>query len=373
MPYRIPLFRVNMSRDAARASTRTMLSGYIGEGPVVKSFEGSVAPYLANDGRPVLATNSCTSAIELALMTARLRGARIVTTPLTCTATNAPIIHLENAIIWADVDPLTGLIDYANAIQAAAAYCADAIVIVDWCGKRARMPINSLPVIRDAAHSFASCEPYTPSTYECYSFGPIKHLTTIDGGALVAPPAAARSARLRRWYGLDREVTDDFRCEQRVQIDGMKLHMNDVNASVGLANLPSAITAARMHETNARFLHHRLSIGGPHASFQLAPFVDGCPYWVFPLLVSDRDAFQSHLNVRNIQSSQVHSRNDGHPIYRAFAMNQEEPRPGLDYFSRHQVNVPCGWWVDGEGLDRIAEAVLEWGSMAPPLDPPPGG
>ena len=43
---------------------------------------------------------------------------------------------------------------------------------------------------------------------------------------------------LLRWYGIDREDNrKDFRCESDIPEWGYKMHMNDVNAAVGLTNL----------------------------------------------------------------------------------------------------------------------------------------
>ena len=57
--------------------------------------------------------NSGTSALHLAyhMVVDGARDAEIITTPITCTATNTPIVQNGARIVWADVDPVTGNID----------------------------------------------------------------------------------------------------------------------------------------------------------------------------------------------------------------------------------------------------------------------
>src|SRR5689334_16513943 len=107
----IPLFKVFMADSVKEAVTRVLYSGYIGEGPEVVAFERELAQQF---GFPhVLTLNSGTSALHVAYHMA-IDGeadAEIITTPMTCTATNMPIINNGARIVWADVEPLSGNID----------------------------------------------------------------------------------------------------------------------------------------------------------------------------------------------------------------------------------------------------------------------
>ena len=102
----IPLFKVFMSEDVAGAVSDTLLSGYIGQGPRVEEFEATLADYL---GTPYLNTlNSGTSALTLAAHMCDLGpDDEVLTTPLTCTATNFAILATGARLRWVDVDPST--------------------------------------------------------------------------------------------------------------------------------------------------------------------------------------------------------------------------------------------------------------------------
>jgi dTDP-4-amino-4,6-dideoxy-D-glucose/dTDP-4-amino-2,4-dideoxy-beta-L-xylose transaminase len=101
-------------------------------------------------------------------------------------------------------------------------------------------------IIEDCAHALGSKfngKPLGSHGNICtFSFQAIKHMTSVDGGALVLPHKELYSrAKLLRWYGIDRESDrKDFRCEADIPEWGFKFHMNDVSAAIGMANLAEA-------------------------------------------------------------------------------------------------------------------------------------
>lgn len=102
----IPLFSVSMNQDVVDSISKVLLSGYIGEGEVVKEFEKELAKIINNP--LILTMNSGTSALHLALYMCGVKGGKVITSPMTCSATNFPILTNYADIVWADIDPMTG-------------------------------------------------------------------------------------------------------------------------------------------------------------------------------------------------------------------------------------------------------------------------
>ncbi len=101
----IRLFKVAMSENAKVEVGKVLDSGYIGEGPKVKEFEAALEGVL---GHKVLAVNSCTSALDLALHLCDVGpGSEVIVTPMTCSATVTMVANRKAKIVWADVDPNT--------------------------------------------------------------------------------------------------------------------------------------------------------------------------------------------------------------------------------------------------------------------------
>jgi len=351
---RIPLFKVFMAQYAALQVERTLDSGYTGQGPRVEEFEERVRRFEGLKRAP-LATMTGTHALDLAYHLAGIGpGDKVISTPMTCTATNIPLLHRGAKIIWADVDRVTGLISYEHVkhLYQNGHGDAKAIIAVDWAGRVCDyLKLRSIgpAVIQDGAHSFNSKAKHS-GHYRMWSFGAIKHLNCGgDGGALEVMESDQDRARLLRWYGLDRSQNTAFRCEQDIVEPGYKYGMNDVAATIGLANIRYANWIVKKTRQNASYFHAQLQ---DIETIRMAPFDAGCSYWFFPLLVTRRIDFVEHLDAAGIDASEVHSRND---FKHVFPSGKE--LFGLEEFSLRQVNIPCGWWLNSIDCQRIIEAV----------------
>lgn len=362
----IPLFKVFMASEVISPLQATLYSGYIGQGPRVDDFENALAPWVG--GRRPIALNSGTSAIHLAL---RLAGAgpdtEVISTPMTCTATNMPILERGAKIVWADVDPETGNIS-PRSVREKVTKKTVAVMAVHWGGYPCDLDeldsvcrAYDLRLIEDAAHAFGAeykgQKVGARSAFTCFSFQAIKHLTTVDGGALVCESDGDyRRGKLLRWYGIDRETPrTDLRCEVDIHEFGYKFHMNDVNAVIGLAQLPHVSKILSIHRRNAEYYQDKLK-GLKNVKLLSYKTDRLSSYWLFTILVRDRDAFVPWMAERGIMASKVHVRND---IHRAFG-ESKATLPGVDLFFSNQVSVPVGWWVMPEDRDKVVDAILEW-------------
>lgn len=353
----VPLFKVFMAEDTPARVAETLMSGYIGEGERVKEFEQGFGQLIGDSVLPPLAVNSCTSALELSLYLCGVQlGTDVITTPVTCTATTGAITRLRGTPVWADVDPITGLIDPQDVARKVTRR-TKAIMAVDWAGRSCdygalRRAAPGIPIIEDAAHHL-----FVPSNnrgdYICWSFQAIKFLTCGDGGALLPPPSQRDRTRLLRWYGLDRTSSADFRCAQSITEAGWKIHMNDIAASIGLANLPHAQSLVDKQRANAAWYLQRLQ-GAPGVI--LPPGDTDASWWLFTVLVDDPTSFIAHLAERSVSASPVHRRNDVHPAYHF----PNGPLPGVDAFADHQVSIPNGWWLTDQDREQVAAAVLDF-------------
>jgi dTDP-4-amino-4,6-dideoxygalactose transaminase len=126
--------------------------------------------------------------------------------------------------------------------------------------------------------------------------------------------------------------------------------MNDVNAAIGLANIPEARESVIQHRINAKYLLDNIETLN---YAKLAPYDSKSSYWFLSIVLNDevdRDLFSEYLSVNGVASSPVHYRNDRYSSTMKFA---EGLLPGVEVFSNKQINVPCGWWTTIEELDHI--------------------
>jgi dTDP-4-amino-4,6-dideoxygalactose transaminase len=373
----IQLFKVHMAPTAAEEVAKVLNSGYIGQGPKVDEFEDQLKDYFNHDF--VQTVNSGTSALHMALHLLKKpnskwpgiqEGDEILATALTCTASNFPILANGLKIKWVDIDPTTlnmDLDDLARKITPT----TKAIILVHWGGypsdldrvKEIQQKAEELygfkpAVIEDGAHSFGSKYKGknigTHGNLTMYSLQAIKHITSIDGGLLLSPHQELhRRGKLIRWYGIDRDSNrKDFRCEADIEEWGFKFHMNDVCATVGIENMKHANELIKKHQSNAAYYDkHLKNIKGVtlldrHEGHESA-------FWIYSMLVDDRDGFYKWMKECNIVVSQVHERNDKHTSVQEF----KTQLPTLDKTIGKIVSIPVGWWVTNEQREYIVDCI----------------
>ncbi len=361
----IPLFKVFMPEGVLAPLTQVLFSGYVTEGEQVREFEHQLAAYIGNPY--VLALNSGTSAIQLSLRLAGVGpGDEVISSPMTCVATNSPVLAAGGTIRWADIDPDTGNIDIRS-IERNITKKTKAILYVHWAGDPATIDeINALArssglkVIEDAAHAFGAqykgAKIGTHSDFVCFSFQAIKHITTIDGGAVFCREEKdyVRGKKLR-WFGIDRDARrQELFWDYNVEEYGYKFHMNNVAAAIGIEQLKYIDQILSAHRRNASvYLEH---LQGLPKLRHLKRLQDGTSaFWIFTMLVDDREAFVQHLRKDGIATSVVHVRNDQYEVFRKF----RTVLPGVDAFTSHYISIPCGSWVTPEEAKFIVQVIRQ--------------
>lgn len=378
----IRLFKVRMHPSAKIDVGKVLDSGYVGEGPKVKEFELALTkmfePIYNSNPSYVVATNSATSAEHLAYHIAKdprydfyALGDEVLTTALTCTATNWPILANGLKIKWVDIDPLTMNMDLDDLARKITPN-TKAIVAVHWGGYPIDMTrleeicvsayeqLGVRPtIIQDCAHAIGTTlrgEPISSwGHFSTYSFQAIKHLTCGDGGALVCKHLHDfEQAKLLRWYGIDRdsEGRSDFRCETDIQQWGYKFHMNDISATIGLANLPLLDDTLKRQRNNAAFYDKELQhVSGIQLMKREEGFESSC--WLYTIRVRNRSEFMKMMKDKGVEVSRVHNRNDLHTCVEDF----RALLPNLDIVSEDMICIPVGWWLTVDDLNKIIDAV----------------
>lgn len=356
---KIRLFKVFMAESAKDEVGKVLDSGFIGQGPKVDLFEKELQN-LFNTKKRVISVNSCTTALELSYKLIGIKpGDSVISSPMTCVATNLPLYNNGIDVIWVDVNPITGLID-PESVKSKITSKVKAIICVDWCGSACNyeeLRKFGVPIVEDAAH--AICTKYngdhianTGGDYVCWSFQAIKHLTTGDGGALVVPKDKEEKAVKMRWFGFDRSKSESFRCAQDITDFGFKYHMNDIAATIGLENLKHVNTIYKKHFDNAKLFSD--TINNPRVKIQ--NFDENSSHWIYTILVDNKDEFIKYMTENNIEVSPVHNRNDNYTIFSKYKVEL----PNLDYFFSRQVAIPVGWWLSEEQKQYIVETINKW-------------
>tara|TARA_Y100000592_G_scaffold19004_1_gene29074 strand:- start:49936 stop:51027 length:1092 start_codon:yes stop_codon:yes gene_type:complete len=359
----IPLFKVHTPDNVGQELQKVFDSGFISEGEQSDKFEQQFSNYIGN--KDTCLVNSCTSALTLSYDLSGVGpGKEVISTPMTCMATNEPIQTMGAKIVWADIDPTTGNID-PESVKKKISKNTAAIVGVHWSGIPFEIDTinqiakeNDIRVIEDAAHALGSR--YNGklignhSDYVCFSFQAIKHLTTGDGGALVTNVGDAGLIRKLRWFGLDRKYKGS-KWEQDIKRSGYKFHMNNINATVGLCQMPYVNKIVNAHIENGKFYDENINNKKIIVLKKSDNIVSSS--WIYSILVKNRESLKNYLAKHGISSDVVHVRNDKYSVFSKFQSNDLK---GCDEFCSKLLNIPVGWWVSKSEREYIVSVLNEW-------------
>ncbi len=338
---------------------KILYSGYIAEGEAVYQFEKEFGKYIGNVN--LLALNSGTAALHIALSLLDIgKGDEVISTPMTAEPTNTTIALTGAKIVWGDVDVNTGLLSPAS-VRAKITERTKAIMLVHYAGMVCDMDeFNkiseefNIPIIEDAAHALGS--KYrgrivgSNSRFTCYSFQAIKHMTTIDGGAISLKNIEdVVAARKLRWFGLDKRCP---RLESDITRAGFKYGMNNVTATIGSVQLSHFSDVLTKYIENGKYYDQALKgISG----ITLIPYYNNTEpsYWLYTIKVENRKDFIKMMESNGVAASHLHHRSDTHSVF----IESRCELPQMDEFYSRFVHIPCGWWVGLEEREKIVEYI----------------
>jgi len=363
---KIPLLKPFMPKGIITKLKETIYSGWIGEGSKVKNLEKKLAKYLGC--KYVVCTNSGTSALWIACKLIDLKkGDIIISTPMTCSATNIPFLHFGAKIVWADIDLKTGNIS-PESIKKKINRKTKALCIVDYGGKPCEMDkIRSLArkykikVIEDAAQAlgarYKSIKLGNHNEYVCFSLQSVKTITSVDGGFLcLKSKKDYNRAKKLRWFGIDREKklkkVDNWIYD--IKDAGYKMHMNDVLATIGIEQLNHIDKIINKQRANAKYYNEKLKNMKEIITMEDFKHYFNT-YWLYILLVRDRKKFMNILKKRGIDVSPIHQRNDKLSIFGKL----DKRLKNLKYFDEHSVCMPNGYWVSKRDREYIVKVIKE--------------
>jgi perosamine synthetase len=364
-PKTINMFSPYVSRRAIERVADVLRTPMIGQGEGVGEFEREVQKVL---GLPyVVAVNTSSSAIRLALDICGVKpGDEVITTPMTCTLTNHPILEQFAKPVFADIQRETGNIEPADVEKRITAR-TKAIVCTHWAGTPCDLDeLNALAcghglaVIEDASEAFGATYKGYPiglhSRFVAFSFHAVQIITASEGGALAMQTAAdADMARVKRWYGIDRRSRRpnilgyyDF----DVNTVGFGYYLTNVAAAIGVENL-CTLPYQQTHRQKLAQIYWR-GLSKVSGIKLLKLHQDRCSsYHFFTILVERREDFCRKLNTAGVRVSIVHARNDEYTIFGG----RRQDLPGLERFSQSYIGLPIHMGLKEEDVHYIVNTI----------------
>ena len=246
----LPYGRQEISDFDIKAVVEALSSGWLTTGPRVGEFETAFADWCgARDG---VAVNSGTAALHAAMRAIMLKpGDEVIVPAITFAASANAAIYEGGVPVFADVEYDTLLVDPVS-VAARITPKTRAIVAVDYAGQPADYDAlhalarqHNLALVADACHApgatYKGRRTGTLADISCFSFHPVKHLTTCEGGMALTDDAG-KAAHMRRFrnHGIDsdhrtREKSGAHAYDMREL--GFNYRLPDIQCALGLAQL----------------------------------------------------------------------------------------------------------------------------------------
>ncbi|MDR1332890.1 MAG: DegT/DnrJ/EryC1/StrS family aminotransferase [Holosporales bacterium] len=311
---KIKLSAAWFSEREIEAVARVMKRGSVSMGQETLQFERELLSFFGRPESHVICVQSCTAAIQLSVQAYGIGlGADVLVPTLTFVSTFQAVKACGATPIPCDVNPSDGVIDLDDAARRITTN-TKAILPVIYAGCDSRVSDiyefarrYGIRVIEDVAHCFGNDDVAQRDGLLCFSFDPIKNISCGDGGCiLTADSAIASRLQDMRLLGVIGDTEKRYNGQRSWDFDvveqGWRLHMNDIAAAIGRAQLSRFQQIKEKRQNNARmYINAFVGLDG----LQLFP-VDtktSVPH-IFPVIVKNglRDSLKEFLAEHGVET-----------------------------------------------------------------------
>jgi perosamine synthetase len=246
----IPYSRQSIDEKDIAAVCSVLRSDYLTTGPKIEEFEQAICSYVGS--KQGVAVSNGTAALHCAMYALGIdSGDEVIIPPITFASTANCVCFMGATPIFADVDPGTMLID-PKEVEARITPRTKAIIGVDYAGQpcdwdslRVLANKHGLALIADSCHSigakYKGNNVGTLADMTIFSFHPVKHITTGEGGMIVTDDKDySDKMRIFRSHG----ITTDARTREKTgawfyeMVDlGYNYRISDIQCALGLSQL----------------------------------------------------------------------------------------------------------------------------------------
>ena len=377
----LPYGRQSLDDADIRAVVAVLKSDWLTTGPKVGEFEERFAAWVG--ARHAVSFSSGTAALHGAAFAAGLGpGDEAITTPLTFCATANCILYQGATPVFADVSSDTLNLDpgeVSRKLSASASSRVKAIIAVDYAGHPAALDelgeiakARGALLIEDACHALGAehrgKRVGSIADMTVFSFHPVKHLTTGEGG-MVATNDARLAETLRRFrnHGISSEARQRQESGQwyyEMVLLGFNYRLTDIACALGLSQLRKLeANLARRREIAARYTGAFRNLPGVLVP-SVRPNVN--PAWhLYPIRVNpaqlntDRAQVFRALRAENIGVNVHYIPVHLHPYYRHHFGYKGGEYPVAEEAYERLISLPMFHGMSDEDVQDVIHAVTK--------------
>ena len=369
----IRLFKPSLGKEELENIKDAFDRSWVGLGPKVNEFEKKWAEFIGSE--VAVGLNSATAALHLALAAFGFpEGKKVLVPALTFASTATAILYNRLKPVFVDSDPVTLGISLEDLEKKYDKECM-AVIPVHYAGHPVPMDQlmpwareKGLKVIEDCAHTAgARYKGKTLGTWGdigCFSFEEKKLMTTGDGGMIVSDdPELLKDIKAMRWVGIDKDNwktaqsyvdanKDAMHWFYEINILGYKYNMNDLAASIGLAQLKKLQGMNdRRSEIIGKYMDGIKNVAGikPLLPYEPERYV----YQMFGIRAEKRDELMIYLKLKGIATGCHYTPLSIQPLFEPWGKNC----PYIEEEHKKFITLPLHADLTNEEVDYVLDAL----------------
>ena len=369
----VRLFKPSVGEAELQMIREAFERSWIGLGPMVNEFEDAWKDFTGS--RMAVGVNSATAALHLALALFRFpEGKKVLVPSLTFAATATAVLYNRLIPVFVDSDPVTLCMDLEDLERKYDRDCV-AVIPVHYAGHPVPMEQlmpwareRGLKVVEDCAHTAGAIYQGkmlgTWGDIGCYSFEEKKLMTTGDGGMMVTDdPDLFQDLKAMRWVGIDKDnwkTAQQYTTANRdamhwfyeINVLGYKYNMNDLAASIGLAQfkrLPEM--SRRRSEVIRQYLDGLEGVPGVEPLLPFEP--EKYCYQMFGIRADRRDELMIHLKSKGIATGCHYTPLSIQPLFGPWGHNC----PFVEAEHERFITLPLHADLTDEEVEYVVEGI----------------
>lgn len=372
----IRLFKPSLGKEELQAIKEAFDRSWVGLGPKVAEFEEEWRKFIGCE--MAVGVNSATAALHLALACFRFpEGKKVLVPSLTFSSTASAVLYNRLIPVFVDSDPVTLGMDLADLEKKYDKDCV-AVIPVHYAGHPVPMDAlvswsrsKRLKIVEDCAHTaggiYNGKALGTWGDIGCFSFEEKKCMTTGDGGMMVTDePELFRDVKAMRWVGIDKDNwktaqlytkanRDAMHWFYELNVLGYKYNMNDLAASIGLAQLKKLTGFnKRRSDIIRQYLNGLESLNRIKPILPFEP--ENYPYQMFGIRADKRDELIIHLKSRGIATGCHYTPLTLQPFFKPY----KSPCPVAERAYYKMITLPLHVDLTEYEVDYIIAAIKDF-------------
>ncbi len=384
----IPYGRQHITDDDIAAVERVLRSPFLTQGPDIAQFETAFAEYIG--AKYAVAVSNGTAALHLCCLALGVTtGTRVITTPITFSASANCVRYCGGEVYFADVDPETILLDI-NAVRTLIekhpkGYFSG-IIPVDFAGYpvdlkafRELADEHGMWLLEDSCHSPGGsfidnqgvehrCGDGSLAALAIFSFHPVKHIAAGEGGMVTTNNEDYYKHLLRlRTHGITSKP------EQLLHDSpgGWYMEMQELGYNYRLTDMQAALAMSQLSRADAMLQRRRdiakrydLAFAGTPAAGTAVTTIQPAPnfhhaYHLYVIQIDDRKGLYDALRAKNIFAQVHYIPVHTMPYYQQFGWKQGD-FPHAEHYYERGLSLPMFPTLTDAEQDYVIAAVLDF-------------